>query len=111
MGITDEVEIKLYCPYCSKELPNKSFQTKDLNPDMSRYNIIQALIENQKQGGGWIHLFFSCKNCNHAGEIEISMYDWELEKEIREVLKEEKDKLNMIENEFMRKYEKLEDLK
>ena len=103
MGISDEVIIELYCPYCGKKLPNKSFQTKDLHPSMNKYTLIQALIENQKQGGGWLHLFFSCKGCNHAGELEIgNWYDLELEKRIREILEKEKEKLQILENEFDR---------
>ena len=103
MGITDEVIIELYCPYCGEKLLNKSFQTKDLNPSMDKYTVVQALIENQRQGGGYLRLFFNCKNCDKCGHLDISDYNWEMEKEIKEVLEDEKRILDVIENKWTEK--------
>ena len=74
---------------------------------MNRYTLIQALIELQKQGKWYVHLFFSCKNSNHYGRLDISDYDWELQKEIREVLDKEKEELEFIENKYKLKTDAL----
>ena len=102
MGSYDTVKMKLHCPYCGRRLPYDDQQTKDLGLGFVVYSVVQALVQNARMGGGFLRLYFSCKACNKQGHVDISDYDYKLEKEIAQILKEEKEKLEILENQYVR---------